>query len=136
MTEPQPTEYARPGMPSWQAPFIGAIVVILFGLRLAGQMERPITALWVAGSGVTGAAIGLLVALCDGPGPGTLVSRFLALISPVTALLPIVGLPFNIAAVWFNRAHPGWHRTLSRITFVAALLVSAVAVVLLLSGAG
>jgi hypothetical protein len=74
MTEPQP-DYARPGMPSWQAPIIGAVVVILFGLRLAGQMERPITAQWVVGSAVAGALIGVLVGLCDGPGPGTWHSR-------------------------------------------------------------
>ena len=113
-------------MPSWQAPIIGAIVVILFGLQLAGRMDRPITALWVAGSGATGALIGLLVALCDGPGPGTLVSRFLALISPATALLPIFGVPFTAAAYFANRRHPGVYRTISQITFVGSLLVSLV----------
>jgi hypothetical protein len=126
MTEPQPAEYARPGLPSWQAPIIGAIVVIVFGLQLAGRMERPITALWVAGSGATGALIGLLVALCDGPGPGTLVSRFLALISPATALLPIFGVPFTAAAYFANRRHPGVYRTISQVAFVGSLLFSLV----------
>ena len=64
---------------------------------------------------IVGATIGLLVSLCDGPGPGTLMSRFLALISVVTALLPVFGLPFNIAAFWTNRHYPGFHRTVSRI---------------------
>ncbi len=126
MTEPQPADYARLGLPSWLAPIIGAMVVILFGLPLAGRMERPITALWVAGSAATGALIGLLVALCDGPGPGTLVSRFLALISPATALLPIFGVPFTAAAYFANRRHPGVYRTISRVTFVGSLLFSLV----------
>lgn len=113
-------------MPPWQAPIIGAIVVILFGLYLAGEMEQPITVRWVAGSGATGALIGLLVALCDGPGPGTLVSRFLALISPATALIPIVGVLFTAAAYVANRRHPGVYRTISQITFVGSLLLSLV----------
>lgn len=68
----------------------------------------------------------MLVALCDGPGPGTLVSRFLALISPATGLRPIVGLPFTAAAYVANRHHPGVYRTVSQVTFVGSLLFSLV----------
>jgi hypothetical protein len=110
------------------------VAIGLFGLKSAGDFGRGVTPVWLAGHAFAGALIGCLVALCDGRGPGTLVSRFLALISPATALLPIFGLRFNIAELWFNRAHPGGHRTLSRITFVLALLVSAAVVLLLLTG--
>ena len=65
---------------------------------------------WIGGHIVIGATIGPLVSLCDGPGPGTLLSRFLALISVATALLPIFGLPFNLAACLENRQRPGWAR--------------------------
>lgn len=75
---------------------------------------------------MVGATIGLLVSLCDGPGPGTLMSRFLALISVVTALLPLFGLPFNLAAFWTNRHYPGFHRTVSRVTLAVSILVSVV----------
>lgn len=73
-----------------------------------------------------GALIGLLVALCDGPGPGTVVSRFLALISPATMLLPIFGVPFTAAAFFANRRHPGVFRTISQVTLVGSLLFSLV----------
>jgi hypothetical protein len=72
-----------------------------------------------------GALIGVLVALCDGPGPGTLLSRFLALITPVAMLLPIVGVFFTVAAYIANRNHPGMYRILSRATLAISLLVSA-----------
>jgi len=44
--------------------------------------------------------------------------------SPVTALLPVVGLPFTAAAYFANRRHAGFHRTISRMAFVASVLVS------------
>ena len=81
---------------------------------------------------MTGATIGLLVSLCDGRGPGTLLSRFLALISVVTALLPVFGLPFNIAAYLMNRRHPGFHRAVSRVTLAIGVLLSCATVGLLL----
>jgi hypothetical protein len=121
----EPDEYARPGMPSWHAPIAGAIVISFFGLYMASEMERPLTIAWVAGSALIGTVVGLLVALCDGPGPGTVVSRFLGLISPATALLPIFGLPFNVAAYVANRHHPGMYRTLSRVSMAVAVIVAA-----------
>lgn len=120
----EPGEYPGSGFPSWQAPIVGAIVVGIFGLYTASELERPITIAWVAGSVLVGAVIGVLVALCDGRGPGTVVSRFLAVISPATALLPIAGLPFNVAAYIANRRHPGMYRTISRISMAVAVVVA------------
>ena len=136
MFDKKAPEYVRRRFPAWQAPMVGAALVGLFGLKSAGDFGREVTAGWIAGHSAVGAFIGCLVSLCDGPGPGTLVSRFLALISPATALLPIFGLPFNFAAFWVNRAHPGLYRTLSRITLGVALIVSVVVVFLLLIQAG
>lgn len=79
--------------------------------------------------------IGLLVALADGPGPGTLLSRFLALVSPATAFLPIIGPVLTAVAYFSNRSNPGAYKTLSAIAFVASLALHvAFAVALLLSG--
>ena len=87
-------------------------------------MDRPVTVSWLAACAVIGIVIGLLVALCDGPGPGTLVSRFLALVSPVTALLPFFGIIFTGAAYVANRNHPGVYRTISRISVILTALIS------------
>lgn len=122
-------------MPSWQAPIVGAIVVGLLGLRAAYGMGQAITVAWVSGWAGAGLLVGLLVALLDGPGPGTLLSRFLAPVSPVTAVLPIAGPALTAAAYFSNRRHLGVYKTLSAITFVASLALTAVyAAVLLLSG--
>ena len=119
------------GWPAWYAPMVGMLVVALEAAWLAGRLGREITPAWVAGGALLGALIGCLVALCDGPGPGTVVSRFLALISPVMAVFPLFGLPFNLAAVVANGRHSGWPRTLSRITLVVSLLVSLLSLVFL-----
>ena len=97
---------------------------MLFSVSVAKDADQPITVEWVGGFGLLGAAVGVLVALCDGPGPGTLISRFLALMSPVTAALPLFGVPFNLAAFVMNRHHPGLYRTISRVTLVAAVIWS------------
>jgi len=115
-------------MPPWQAPIVGSVVLIIIGLRVAYGASRPITVGWVAGWAAAGLAIGMLVALSDGPGPGTLISRFMALISPATALLPIFGLPFNVAAYLANRRHPGAYRTIAKVTLIGSLMLSLVAV--------
>lgn len=121
--------------PAWQAPLAGAVLLILFAVRTAYSLNRPVSGGWLAGSAILGASIGLLVALADAPNnQGTTVGRFLALISPATALMPIVGLPFNAAAWWANRHHPGGLRTLSRVTLAASVGWSlATAALLLLS---
>jgi len=126
-------EISQRRFPPWQAPVAGALLLALFGVWDARSLEYPVTVRWLAGHALTGAAIGFLVALCDDPSAaGTLVSRFLALVSPVTALLPIVGLPFNAAAWWANRHHRGLCRTLSRVTLVAAVVWSLTVTALLL----
>jgi hypothetical protein len=125
------SDNVRPGRPAWQAPIAGAIVLTVVGLRLAYVQGQPITVEWLAGSAGVGALIGLLVALCDGPGPGTVIGRFLALVSPVTTLLPVVGVIFNLAAYATNRHHPGFHCILTRVTLVISLALSAAALWLL-----
>ena len=112
------------GLSPWLAPAVAGVLFMLFSLSVAKDADRAITLEWVGGFGLTGAAIGVLVALCDGPGPGTLLSRFMALISPVTAALPLFGIPFNLAAYVMNRQHPGLYRTISRVTLVAAVIWS------------
>jgi hypothetical protein len=112
------------GLSPWLAPPVAGALFMLFSVSVANDAEHPITVEWVAGFGLTGAAVGVLVALCDGPGPGTLLSRFFALISPVTAALPLFGVPFNLAAYFMNRQHPGLYRTISRVTLVAAVIWS------------
>jgi hypothetical protein len=109
---------------AWKAPLVAGLLFGALALVRADRHTELDTAAWIAGHIVVGASIGLLVSLCDGPGPGTLLSRFLALISVVTALIPIIGLPFNIAAYVMNRHHPGFHRTLSRVTLVTGVLMS------------
>jgi hypothetical protein len=119
--------------PAWQAPLAGAVLLSLYAVRAAYSLNRPVTGEWLAGSALLGASIGLLVALCDAPNTrGTTVGRFLALISPATALMPIFGLPFNAAAWWSNRRHPGGLRTLSRLTFAASVVWSLATAALLL----
>ncbi|MEO7274189.1 MAG: hypothetical protein ABI211_19495 [Vicinamibacterales bacterium] len=103
---------------------MAGVLFMLFSLSVAKDADQPITVEWVGGFGLTGAAVGVLVALCDGPGPGTLLARFLALMSPVTAALPLFGLPFNAAAYFMNRQHPGLYRTISRVTLVAGVIWS------------
>lgn len=118
-------EGARPGRPAWQAPIAGAILLMLVGMRLAYTDEREITLVWLAGFAAAGALIGLLVALCDGPGPGTLISRFLALVSPVTMFLPFIGVVFTVVAYVSNRKHPGLYRTVTRVTLPMSIAISA-----------
>ena len=103
----------------------------LIGLQIAYVDDRDITLQWLAGSTGVGALIGLLVLLCDGPGPGTLLSRFLALISPFTMLLPVAGVLFNVAAYMANRNHPGMYRSMSRLTLGISLIISALTIWLL-----
>jgi len=130
----QPTGYMRRRRPRWQAPVAGAIVLGLLGLRAAYGIERAVTVGWLAGWVGAGLLIGLLVALVDRPGPVTLLSRFLALISPVVTFLPIIGPVLTAAAYFSNRANPGAYRTLSAIAFVASLALTVVfGVALLLS---
>ena len=125
------SEGARPGRPAWQAPIAGAAFVTLIGLQIACQNERDITLQWLAGHAGIGALIGLLVLLCDGPGPGTLLSRFLALISPFTMLLPVAGVLFNVAAYVTNRNHPGMYRSMSRLTLGISLIITTLTIWLL-----
>jgi hypothetical protein len=112
------------GLSPWLAPAVAGVLFMLFSVSVAKDADHPVTVEWVGGFGLMGAAIGVLVALCDGPGPGTLISRFLALMSPVTAALPLFGVPFNLAAYVLNRQHPGLYRTISRVTLVAAVIWS------------
>jgi hypothetical protein len=51
--------------------------------------------------------------------------------SPVTALLPIVGLPFNAAAYLANRRHPGGYRAIALFSLVGSLVLSIAAAWLL-----
>ena len=126
----------RGGFPGWQAPAVAAALFGVLSLFTRGRYDDVSDGAWIGGHIVVGATIGLLVSLCDGPGPGTLLSRFLALISVATALLPIVGLPFNVAAFLMNRQHPGFHRTLSRVTLAIGALFACAVVGLLLAGGG
>ncbi len=131
-----PSGDERPGFPAWQGPVVAATLFGALALFTHNGKWQVSAAAWFAGHIVVGATIGLLVSLCDGPGPGTLLSRFLALISVVTALLPILGLPFNVAAFWTNRHDPGFHRTVSRVTLAVAVIWSAVAAGVLVLSAG
>lgn len=126
----------RTGFPGWQAPAVAATLFGVLSLFTRGRYADVSDAAWIGGHVMVGATIGLLVSLCDGPGPGTLLSRFLALISVATALLPIFGLPFNLAAYLMNRRHPGFHRTVSRVTLVIGVLLSCAIAGLLLAGRG
>jgi hypothetical protein len=131
MSDLDTPENETPGFPAWQGPLVaGAMFGILALVNDHAKWEVS-GAAWFAGHIMVGATIGLLVSLCDGPGPGTLMSRFLALISVVTALLPVFGLPFNIAAFWTNRPYPGFHRTVSRVTLGLGVLVSVLALIVL-----
>ena len=122
---PEDPAVARPGRPAWQAPIAGAILLLLLGVRLAYKEDREITLEWLAGFAGAGALMGVLVALCDGPGPGTLVSRFLALVSPVTMFLPAIGVVFTLVAYVSNRKHPGFYRTVTRVTLPLSIAISA-----------
>jgi hypothetical protein len=134
MSDLDTREEERPGFPAWQGPLVASLMFGALALVTDHAQWEVSGPAWFAGHIMVGATIGLLVSLCDGPGPGTLMSRFLALISVVTALLPVFGLPFNIAAFWTNRHHPGFHRTVSRVTLGIGVLVSVgLPVVLLLA---
>jgi lysylphosphatidylglycerol synthetase-like protein (DUF2156 family) len=127
----QDTQDEAAGFPAWQGPLVaGAIFGILALVNDHAKWEVS-GAAWFAGHIMVGATIGLLVSLCDGPGPGTLTSRFLALISVVTALLPVFGLPFNVAAFWTNRHYPGFHRTVSRVTLGIGVLFSVLVLIVM-----
>ena len=120
--------------PPWQAPIAGAFVVALAGVWVASRMGVPITVRWLSGCGGTGLLIGCLVALTDGPGPGTQLSRFLALISPIAAVLPIAGLALSAVAYWSNRRCSGWYRTLSCVALVESVAFHLFAALLLIYG--
>ena len=135
MSEHDTGEEEASGFPAWQGPIIAGAMFGVLALVTDHAKWEVSAAPWFAGHIMVGATIGLLVSLCDGPGPGTLMSRFLALISVVTALLPVVGLPFNLAAFWTNRHHPGFHRTVSRVTLGIGVLISVVLPVVLLIAA-
>jgi len=122
------------GFPAWQAPVVAAVLFGLMSVFRRGGYANLNEGAWIAGNVIVGATIGLLVSLCDGPGPGTLLSRFLALVSVVTALLPIFGLPFNLAAYLMNRRHPGFHRTVSRVTLAVGVVLSGAVAGLLFVG--
>lgn len=122
MSDDKNRGFTNQPMSSWRAPFVGAIVVGLLGVWAAYDIERPLTFAWVVVWAGVGSLIGLLVALVDGPGPGTVVSRFLALISPVTAWLPFIGVPLAAAAYLTNRRHPGGYRSLSRAALAASIV--------------
>ena len=124
----------QPGFPLWQAPVVAAVLFGLMSVFTRGRYANVNDGIWIAGHVIVGATIGLLVSLCDGPGPGTLLYRFLALVSVVTALLPIFGLPFNLAAYLMNRRHPGFHRTVSRVTLAVGVMLSCAVAGLLLVG--
>lgn len=132
MTDPDAPVDGIARFPAWQAPVVSAVLFAVLAFFTADEYAQVGLGVWVGGHIVVGASIGLLVSLCDGPGPGTLLSRFLALISVVTALVPILGLPFNVAAFWMNRPHPGFHRTVSRVTLAAGVLVSSAALIFLI----
>ena len=135
MLDDDPSVSQSPRFPAWQAPVVAAVLFGLMSVFTRSRYENLDDGAWIGGHVIVGASIGLLVSLCDGPGPGTLLSRFLALVSVVTALLPLFGLPFNLAAYLMNRRHPGFHRTLSRVTLAFGLLLScAVAGLLLVAG--
>lgn len=127
------TKLAERRFRPWQGPIVGALVIIVMGLLPNGRERPVITAQWVAGHALVGALIGLLVALCDGSDArsGTVVSRFLALISPATAVMPVFGLPFNTAAWLANRRFPGPLRTLALVTLVVGVVWSVTFAVLL-----
>src|SRR5690349_21117498 len=120
------------GFPGWHGPAVAGALFGVLSLFTRGKYGDVSDGAWIGGHVVIGATIGLLVSLCDGPGPGTLLSRFMALISVITALLPLGGLPFNIAAYLMNRRYPGFHRTVSRVTLAIGVLLSCAAVALLL----
>jgi hypothetical protein len=111
------------GLPPVLAPLFGAVIVGAAGLWHAWETGASITS-WVAGSVLTGALIGVLVMLLDGGGDGTLLPQFLAVTSPLTALLPLFGLPFVVAAWIANRGRPGPYRALARASLVLAGLVT------------
>jgi len=119
------------GLPAVLAPLAGALLIVAAGLWFAWRNGQPITPGWVAGSALTGALIGVVVMLIDGGEPGMLVPRFLALVSPLAALLGIVGLPFVLAAWMTNRRRPGPYRTIAKASLVVAGLVSVIWVVAL-----
>jgi len=135
MSDLETGEEEASGFPAWQGPLIAGAMFGVLALVTDHEHWEVSAAPWFAGHIMVGATIGLLVSLCDGPGPGTLMSRFLALISVVTALLPLFGLPFNLAAFWTNRHYPGFHRTVSRVTLAVSILVSVVLGGLALMGA-
>jgi hypothetical protein len=119
---------AAAGLPPVLAPLVGAVIVGAAGLWHAWETGASSTSAWVAGSVLTGALIGVLVMLLDGGGDGTLVPRFLAVTSPLTALLPLFGLPFVLAAWITNRGRPGPYRTVARASLFLAGLVTALVV--------
>ena len=101
-----------------------------YGGVLAGE---AITSTQLAGWAFAGALIGVAVWLCDETGPENVVSRFLALLSPLTAFFPLLGIFVAWSALKQNR-HSGYYRRMALVGLWLSLVVNAAVAALVVLG--
>lgn len=111
-------------LPGWIAPLIGAGMLALGYLSYVLRRSREFDGTWLAGLTAVGFVIGCAVWLVDTGEKGQVVRRLLSLLSPLMAFLPVLGLPFTVAAIWTNRTHPGAYRIVAAFGLLVSVIVS------------
>lgn len=145
--------------PRWAGPLVGASLGASVGLRLSlKQFGRP-SWRFIGVGALIGCAFGVLVWALDRPAPpvssledeldglpahwphvdqappGRLVGRFLALLSMLLFVVPIIGLLLSFAAVLANRRTQGWSLAISRVCVMLAVVTNLALLTLMLVSA-
>jgi len=127
---------------------VGAVAGGFLGARAARRQGEGFSPTWLAGGAILGVVAGLFVSLLDRPraegersseekqafeggqaagiqtqSSGSLIARFLAVLTVLLCWVPFVGLILGGVAWLLNRNVQGWPKTASRIgTFIAVLI--------------
>lgn len=137
--------------PRWSAPFVGMIVGAGISLKVGEDVGEGFSPMTLVVGLIAGGLAGGLIFLIDvnpptdmslsgrdrygEPGqpkgdPGTLMSRFFAVLSPLLCFVPILNLIWSVSAFLMNRQVYGWPKTLSKIGLVMSALFSVLFLIL------
>jgi hypothetical protein len=129
--------------PRWSAPFIGAIMGGVIALKVSGEAGNGFSPTTLGMGAAVGGLAGALIFLIDvqpkeketltsrardrklgieKQNPGTLMSRFFAVLSPLLSWVPFLNVIWSIAAFLMNRKVQGWPKTISKIGLVLTVL--------------
>jgi hypothetical protein len=138
--------------PRWSAPFIGMIAGAGIALKVGEDIGEGFSPTVLVGGLIAGGLAGGLIFLIDvkpaedkslsrqgrygEPGdtqgdPGTLMSRFFAVLSPLLCFVPVLNLLWSVSAFFMNRRVYGWPKTVSKIGLVLSVLFSVLILILL-----